>query len=290
MTLLVTASTPEKAAPLVAALVACGAPAERVRALLPADRGEARRLAAGASGLVLGGGPDLDPSYYGEEPIPGAHLAILPERDELDWEALAGAREARVPVWGVCRGMQVINVALGGTLWQDLPSQLAGSLLHDLDHPNDALIHGVEVTDAETRTGAILARELALVNSRHHQGVRRLAAGLVTVGRSPDALIEAVELSDSGWWLRAVQWHPENLVAMDQQRALWNEFLAAAEAFSSGRRPAGQSAERKEGDGNGGRSRADRSAGRERAGRDGGRISATPESGPGPAAAAGDPP
>lgn len=230
--LLVTASTPQKAAPLVGALVACGVPADRVRALLPGDRGEARRLAAGASGLVMGGGPDLDPSYYGEQAIPGANLAVLPERDELDWEAFAGAREAKVPVWGVCRGMQVINVALGGTLWQDLPSQLAGSLLHDLDHPGDALIHGVEVTDRGTRTGEILARELALVNSRHHQGVRRLAPGLVSVGRSPDALVEAVELSDSGWWLRAVQWHPENLLALDQQRTLWTEFLAAVEAFT----------------------------------------------------------
>jgi len=271
VTLLVTASTPQKAAPLVAALVACGVPAERVRTMLPEDRSEARRLAAGASGLVMGGGPDLDPSYYGEEPVPGAHLAVLPERDELDWEAFAGAREARVPVWGVCRGMQVINVALGGTLWQDLPSQLAGSLLHDLDHPDDALIHGVEVTDAETPTGAILARELALVNSRHHQGVRRLAPGLVTVGRSPDALIEAVELSDRGWWLRAVQWHPENLVAMAQQRALWDEFLAAAEEFA-GRRP---------GDRDGGGRRADRTGGDRPAGRDDRRSATVP---------AGDPP
>lgn len=227
-TILVTASTPQKAAPLIAALVACGVPAERVRGLLPADSREARKLAAGAAGLVLGGGPDLHPSHYGEEPLAGARLAIQPDRDALDCEALAGAREAKVPVWGICRGMQVANAVLGGTLWQDLPSQLAGSLLHDLDHPHDALIHGVEVTDSETRTGAILARELALVNSRHHQGIKDLARGLVVVGRSPDGLIEAVELADGGgWWLRAVQWHPENLVAMAQQRALWDEFLAA---------------------------------------------------------------
>jgi putative glutamine amidotransferase len=230
--ILVTASTPQKAAPLVAALVACGAPAGRVRALLPADRGEARRLAAEASGLVLGGGPDLDPAFYDEEPRPEARLTVLPERDALDAEAFAGARAERVPVWGVCRGLQAINVFLGGTLWQDLPSQLAGSLLHDLDHPSDALIHGVDVTDPATRTGEILGRELALVNSRHHQGVKRLAAGLVVAGRSPDGLVEAVELADRGWWLRAVQWHPENLVAMAQQRALWVEFLAAVEAVA----------------------------------------------------------
>lgn len=230
--ILVTASTPQKAAPLTAALIACGAPAERVEALLPADRDDARRRAAGAAGLVLGGGPDLAPSYYGEKPGTNAQLAIQPDRDALDCEAFAGAREAKVPVWGICRGMQVINVMLGGSLWQDLPTQLPGSLLHDLDHPDDALIHAIEVAAASTPTGAILAAETALVNSRHHQGVKRLAAGLVEVGRSPDGLIEAVELSENGWWLRAVQWHPENLVALDQQRALWREFLSAVEAFA----------------------------------------------------------
>lgn len=235
--ILLTASTPQKAAPLKAALVACGASAQQVRALLPADRDDARRLAAGAAGLVLGGGPDVDPSYYGEPPRPNGRLAIEPDRDVLDCEAFTGAREGRVPVWGVCRGMQVINVMLGGSLWQDLPTQLPGSLLHDLDHPSDALIHAIEVTDRSTPTGAILGAETALVNSRHHQAVKRLAAGLVGIGRSPDGLIEAVELGregpgDDGWWLRAVQWHPENLVALDQQRALWREFLAAVGAFA----------------------------------------------------------
>lgn len=229
--ILVTASTPEKAAPLVAALVACGAPAERVRALLPGDRLEARRAAAGAAGLVLGGGPDVDPARYGEAALANGHLAIQPDRDELDAEAFEGARAAGAPVWGVCRGMQVINVLLGGTLWQDLPSQLPGTLLHDLDHPKDALVHGVEELDPATRTGLILGRELALVNSRHHQGVKELAPGLVVAGRSPDGLAEAVEGSGGGWWLRAVQWHPENLIALGQQRELWREFLGAAGDF-----------------------------------------------------------
>lgn len=229
--ILVTASTPQKAAPLIAALVACGAPAERVRALLPGDRFEARREAGGAAGLVIGGGPDVDPKRYGEEPVPNGQLAVYADRDELDSEAFEGARSAGAPVWGVCRGMQVINVLLGGTLWQDLPSQLPGSLLHDLDHPSDALVHGVERLDPETRTGEILGRELALVNSRHHQGVKELAVGLVIAGRSPDGLAEAVERTGGGWWLRAVQWHPENLIALDQQRELWREFLAAVDAF-----------------------------------------------------------
>lgn len=229
--ILVTASTPQKVAPLIAAVVACGAPAERVRGLLPGDRSEARQETAGAAGLVLGGGPDVDPSHYGEPPVPNGHLSLYSDRDELDFAALEGARAGRVPVWGVCRGMQVINVLLGGTLWQDLPSQLPGSLLHDLDHPNDALVHGVVELDPGTRTGEILGRELALVNSRHHQGVKDLAPGLVIAGRSPDGLAEAVEHAGDGWWLRAVQWHPENLVALDQQRELWREFLDAVAAY-----------------------------------------------------------
>lgn len=228
--ILVAASRPAKAAPVVAALEVCGVPNERLQVVLPDDRQEARRLAAGAAGLVLGGGPDLDPRRFAEEPLPGDRLTIHPERDELDLELFAGARQTRVPVWGICRGMQVINVALGGTLWQDLPSQRAGALLHDLSHPDDALIHTVEVAAPHTRTGSILGREPALVNSRHHQAVDELAADLLAVGYAPDGVIEAVELLTDDWWLRAVQWHPENLVAMAQQRALWMEFLTAVEA------------------------------------------------------------
>jgi len=238
--ILVSASTAAKAATTVAALRQVGVPAERIQVVLPdavhaANTTDAvRRLAAAAAGVVLSGGPDLDPRAYGEEPLPAGNLCILPERDALDLELLAGARAGSVPVWGICRGMQVLNVFLGGTLWQDLPSQLPRAANHDLDRPLDALAHEVRVAAPESRTGDILGRETALVNSRHHQAVRELAEPLVAVGFAPDGLVEAVELADGGWWVRAVQWHPEDLVAMPQQRALWEELVAAVEAFATG--------------------------------------------------------
>lgn len=214
--------------PVIAALIACGAPAERVRSALPEQRGEARALARSAAAVVLGGGHDLDPAWYGEEPIEDPEIVVCSERDELDRELFAGAREARVPLYGVCRGMQVVNVLLGGSLWQDLPSQRPSEVPHQVRQPLDALAHRLEVSAPETRSGTILARQEARVNSRHHQAIRRLAGGLVPVASSPDGVIEAVELVGADWWLRGVQWHPEDLTGLPQQQALWGELLAAA--------------------------------------------------------------
>jgi putative glutamine amidotransferase len=237
--ILVAASRPAKTEEPNAALRAVGVSAELLTPVTPEAVADARRLAAGAAGVVLCGGPDVDPETFGEPVLAGGHLCVVPERDRLDWELLAGAREAGVPVWGICRGIQVLNVFFGGTLWQDVPSQLAGSLLHDLSFPNDALIHTVTPLGtpeaAGRRTTELLGRETAFVNSRHHQAVRDLGDGLVAVGLAPDGLIEAVELDHPEWWVRAVQWHPENLVPMAQQRALWQEFVDAAAAFADDR-------------------------------------------------------
>jgi putative glutamine amidotransferase len=219
-----TTSAEESAGPYIEALKAAGLPADRLRVLTPEARGSAASLIAGAAGLLLCGGADVDPVRYGEAPRPDAGLEIVPERDALEWEALAAARAAGVPVWGVCRGLQVLNVFLGGSLWQDLPTQLPGLGEHSVAEPKDALVHLVRPTAEPLRTAALLAREPALVNSRHHQAVKRLAPGLVAAALSPDGLVEAAELSNGGWWVRGVQWHPENLLALRQQRELWEEF------------------------------------------------------------------
>ncbi len=236
---LLSGSSGPKAEIAAAALRSAGLAAERIRVLLAggpgtADAGELRRLAAGAAGLLLLGGPDVDPRTFGEEPLPEARLEVEPERDALEWALLEGAREAAVPTWGICRGLQVLDVFLGGTLWQDIPTQLPGAQLHDLSYPRDALIHPIEVTAPDTPLGELLGRETALVNSRHHQGVRRVAPGLTVVGRAPDGLVEAFALAGSDWWLEAVQWHPENLMALAQQRALTERFLAAVAAGPGG--------------------------------------------------------
>jgi putative glutamine amidotransferase len=234
--IIVTASFEEKAGPYVEALKAVGVAAEAIRVILLENGPHEglRELAAGAAGLVLAGGADVDPSRYGEEPLPGGRVEPLPERDAIEWEVLAGAREARRPVWGVCRGLQVINVFLGGSLWQDLPSQLHGIGEHEVPEPLDALAHTAQVVAPETDLGRALAREPLRVNSRHHQAARRLGRGLEIVATSPDGVIEALGLAGdgegAGWWLRAVQWHPENLVSLANQRALWRDFVEAAGA------------------------------------------------------------
>lgn len=229
---MVAAGVSRESEAVLGALAGLGVAEER---LLPlhSSRGVtgAGAAVAGAAGLVLCGGGDLDPSYFGEETLPQAHVSVEPERDEMEWEMLQAARRQRVPVWGICRGLQVVNAFLGGTLWQDLPVQVPAALPHHLGHPRDALIHTVEVTAAgrSTALGGILGREAALVNSRHHQAVKALAPGLVPVARSPDGVLEAAVLADGEWWVEGVEWHPENLMALEQQRAVARRFVDAVD-------------------------------------------------------------
>lgn len=271
---LVSATTGKKAEPYVAALVAAGVPSESIRAVASAEMfpagampgtgttaaaaaTAAAELAAGAAGLVLCGGADVDPRRYGEEPLPGAGVEPLPERDALEWELLAAARERRLPVWAVCRGFQVLNVFFGGSLWQDLPLQLPTAVVHDPDEtPHDQLVHGLRILAPEAPVGERLAAAgpAPRVNSRHHQGVKRLGDGLLAVAAAEDGLIEAAVLGGEpgraptagaagvagtagagaadgdGWWVRGVEWHPENLLALPEQLALWHDFAAALRA------------------------------------------------------------
>jgi putative glutamine amidotransferase len=224
--ILLSTSQEERATPYLEALKAVGVPAERLRVMTPAALGSVGEAIAGATGLVLCGGVDVDPARYGETTRPDAGVEVLAERDELEWQLLTGARERRLPVWGVCRGLQTLNVFLGGSLWQDLPSQRPGALEHSQPVPVDALVHAVQA-NAETALGDRLSQDIALVNSRHHQAIRELAPGLRAAAVSSDQLIEAVEGADADWWLRAVQWHPENLVGLAQQRRLWLDFAEA---------------------------------------------------------------
>jgi putative glutamine amidotransferase len=225
--ILVATASDEYAAPYGAALRAAGVPEKGFRYVTPTrvTPEEARTLAAQASGLVLCGGVDVAPELYGETAVNDT-VEVYPERDAMEWALLEGAREAKVPVWGVCRGLQVLNVFLGGSLWQDLPSQRPSDVPHSINKPKDRIAHTVNVVRPEMPLGEILSRETPRVNSRHHQAVKSLADGLVSVAESPDGLIEAVVLENRpDWWVRAVQWHPENLIADAQQRALWTDFV-----------------------------------------------------------------
>jgi putative glutamine amidotransferase len=225
--ILVSTSTEEYAGAYVEALKAVGVPAGEIHVVGPTDEipGEVIRE---ARGLLLCGGVDVEPGRYDEETIPSASVETLPERDAQEWRLLDAAREARMPVWGVCRGLQVLNVYLGGSLWQDLPSQRPSPVEHSIEEPKDHLAHPVRVIDPAAPIAERLTGKAPLVNSRHHQAVKRLAPGLAVVAESPDGLVEAAILDDAGWWVRGVQWHPENLVALPEQRALWTDFARAA--------------------------------------------------------------
>ncbi len=158
--------------------------------------------------LLLPGGADVEPRRYGATPRDDCHLGVMPELDEVELQLAEWALADGLPILGICRGIQVLNVACGGTLWQDLQVEGAAGQSHDQE-PRDALVHDLDVLP-----GSLLARTMGTthvrVNSLHHQAIRDLGAPLRAVAHSPDGLIEGVELSSSNL-VMAVQCHPEEL-------------------------------------------------------------------------------
>ena len=202
-----------------------------VPVVLPPTGGEtaAEAVIQSLDGLLLSGGSDLDPGYYGEEPVPELGVT-LPERDAFEMTLVGLALRRGMPVFGICRGMQVLNVALGGTLYQDLPSQWERDVLkHRQDTPKWQPTHEVRVEDGSYVAG-VMDREVVKVNSYHHQGVKDLARGLLATGRSSDGVVEAVEAVDvSERWLLGVQWHAEAMRgAGPQQESLFEAHVLAA--------------------------------------------------------------
>lgn len=194
------------------------------------DQRTAGAVIQSLDGLLLSGGSDLDPGYYGEEPAPELGPTI-PERDAFEMALVELALGRGLPIFGICRGMQVLNVALGGTLYQDLPSQREGDVLkHRQATPKWQPTHEVEVAGGSYIAG-VMGRDLVKVNSYHHQGIKDLAEGLVVTGRSSDGVIEAVEAGDlSQRWLLGVQWHAEAMRgAGPQQESLFEAHVSAAE-------------------------------------------------------------
>jgi putative glutamine amidotransferase len=204
----------------VRALEGCGFLRKEIDVLLPGDR-----PAATYDGLLLGGGADVDPARYDRPRRSDAGVTLDPARDDLDFSLLDAARRASIPIFGVCRGLQVINVALGGTLFQDLPRERPSRIPHAVRVPKNFLAHPVSVA-AGSRLESISSSRTFEVNSRHHQGIDRIAPGLSRSAEAPDGLIEAIE-AEEGPFLVAVQWHPENLYASAPSRALFESFRAA---------------------------------------------------------------
>lgn len=193
-------------------LVVPPVPAEAVAAILDA-----------VQGLVLTGGEDIDPVYFGAE----RHPATGPANDDRDRCELALAREAaarRMPTLAICRGIQVLNVALGGSLVQDIPSERSSAIDHDAESSRNVRVHAVDVA-LGSRLGGIVGSRAISTNSFHHQAVDQLASGLCAVATSPDGIVEAVECTDRAWWMVGVQWHPEELTGTSED---WDRRLFAA--------------------------------------------------------------
>jgi putative glutamine amidotransferase len=181
-------------------------------------------------GLLLTGGGDVDPALFGEEPHPTYHPAEA-GRDEHEIKLVRAAVEIDFPLFAICRGLQVLNVAMGGTLIQDIPSSIETSVEHQVPMPKNAMVHEVWI-GRDSLLAALLSERLeggdtCMVNSRHHQSIKAVAPGFVVSGTAPDGVVEAVERPGARFCL-GVQWHPENFWRTGEFRSLFEGFVRAA--------------------------------------------------------------
>ena len=191
---------------------------------------------AGIDGLMLTGGDDVAPSRYGEQ----AHPTVVEAeagRDEFEIGLINSARARQLPILAICRGVQMLNVACGGTLIQDIPSQLTGALVHSLPVPPNlaySLAHEVWVEKDSLLSRLMRERlvdDTCEVNSRHHQAVKDVARGFRVSATAPDGVIEAIEDPAAAFCL-GVQWHPENFFRTGEFRSLFEGFVEAAQKKS----------------------------------------------------------
>jgi len=179
-------------------------------------------------GLLLPGGGDILPSLYGEA-AHRTYAAAEPGRDDYELELARRAIEGNVPLLAICRGIQVLNVARGGSLVQDIPDQVGGSVNHTLREPAVAIAHDVWITEGSLLDRLMRERldsDACPVNSRHHQALNTLGEGLTVSATAPDGVIEAVEDPTRHFCL-GVQWHPENFYRTGEFRALFEAFVEA---------------------------------------------------------------
>ena len=187
---------------------------------------------AGIDGLMLSGGDDVAPARYGE----AAHPRVVEAeagRDAFEIALVNAARARQLPILAICRGIQVLNVACGGTLVQDIPSQISGAMTHSLPvppHDSHAFAHEVWI-EKDSLLSALMGDRLAddacEVNSRHHQAVKEVAKGFRVSATAPDGVIEAIE-DPAARFCMGVQWHPENFFRTGEFRPLFEGFVEAA--------------------------------------------------------------
>jgi putative glutamine amidotransferase len=185
-------------------------------------------LVALCDGFLFTGGADVDPAHYGEERTPACGES-QPNRDALELRVFKSAFKTQKPILGICRGTQLINVALGGTLYRDLPSERPGDVAHKQTEPKNDFSHSVNLL-ADTPLHRLVGVERMRANSFHHQAIKKLGVGLAVMATADDGVIEAVYL-EGEHYLRAYQWHPERLCEEDApSKLLFDDFIAACRA------------------------------------------------------------
>ena len=179
--------------------------------LLPLDINieDIKEYTARLDGILFSGGADLSPHLFNEEPMWELNC-LLSSRDNTELGLMKAARDLRMPIFGICRGCQTINVALGGTLYQDIQRQVPGSHGHyPKDTPACEAYHSVSILDAGSYMAEVFKQSVIRTNSFHHQSVKKLAEGLRLTAQTSDGIVEAFQGVDPGWYVHAVQFHPE---------------------------------------------------------------------------------
>ena len=182
-----------------------------------------RQMLNTVQGILLTGGHDVSPVIYGEKPLPECGVASK-ERDAMESELVKQCIRKDTPILGICRGIQFLNAYLGGSLYQDLPTQHPTEVEHHQKPPYDVPIHKVDIVE-DSKLFRLLGKKTLSVNSYHHQAIKKLADTLKTMAVSEDGIIEAVEMSGKKFvW--AFQWHPEFSYKTDENsRKIFKEFV-----------------------------------------------------------------
>jgi len=180
--------------------------------LLPgiADKAYCEKILSAIDGLIISGGDDMDPAFYGEEPHPKLGLVDV-QKGNFEFMLTRMALRKNIPILGICGGIQMLNVAAGGTLYQDIPSQTGSGIKHSQELTKSVPSHYVAI-EKNTRLHKILGMVKLRVNSTHHQAVKDLAKDFVVAARAADGIVEAIEMQVKRFVI-GVQWHPESLAA-----------------------------------------------------------------------------